>query len=290
MKIVVIGARPISSKLVTRLGQHGHQAVAAPPAPGPASPPAGQLAGALAGAAVVIDVASPSPAEAAAALDFFPASTRNLLAAEAAARVRASRGPVGGGDRAAAAQRLLPGQERPGGADRELGDPVFDCAGDAVFRVLAEHRGRGHRRQRRPAGTGAVPADRRGRCRPGDRQDGSRAAAARPSRGRRARAVPARRLLPARPGQVGRSAHGGHRPSCGLLRHRTGRADPAAGRGRIRRRDPLPRLAGRPGWRQRLPAGARARRQDRADPGRNQPGRRGSRRHADRGVAVRSGR
>ena len=88
MKIVVIGAGPISSKLVTRLGQHGHQAVAAPPAPGAGIPAGQQLAGALAGAAVVIDVASPSPAEAAAALDFFPASTRNLLAAEAAAGVR----------------------------------------------------------------------------------------------------------------------------------------------------------------------------------------------------------
>ncbi len=40
MKIVVIGGGPLSAKLVTRLGQHGHEAVAAPPAPEPASSPA----------------------------------------------------------------------------------------------------------------------------------------------------------------------------------------------------------------------------------------------------------
>jgi uncharacterized protein YbjT (DUF2867 family) len=88
MKIVVIGGTGlIGSKLVAKLRDHGHDAVAA------ALPNVNTLTGqglaeALSGADVVVDVSnSPSFADDA-ALNFFQTSTRNLLAAEAAEGVR----------------------------------------------------------------------------------------------------------------------------------------------------------------------------------------------------------
>jgi len=86
MKIVVIGGS-IGSKLVTRLRECGHEAVAAAPETGVDILTGEGLAGALAYAAVVIDVSSPPPLEDAAVLDYFAASTSNLLTAEAAAGV-----------------------------------------------------------------------------------------------------------------------------------------------------------------------------------------------------------
>src|ERR1700759_437083 len=86
MKIVVIGSGPIGSKLVTKLRQHGHEAVAASPDTGVDTLTGAGLAGALVNAAVVIDVSEPA-SHGAAALEFFVTSTRHLLAAEAAAGV-----------------------------------------------------------------------------------------------------------------------------------------------------------------------------------------------------------
>jgi uncharacterized protein YbjT (DUF2867 family) len=86
MKIVVIGGGPIGSKLVTKLRQHGHEAVAASPDTGVDTLTGAGLAGALVNAAVVIDVSEPA-SHGAAALEFFVTSTRHLLAAGAAAGV-----------------------------------------------------------------------------------------------------------------------------------------------------------------------------------------------------------
>jgi uncharacterized protein YbjT (DUF2867 family) len=88
MKIVVIGGSGlIGSKLVTRLDEHGHEAVAASPDSGVNTLTGDGVAEALEGAAVVVDVSNSPSFEDAAVLDFFETSTRNLLAAEAAAGV-----------------------------------------------------------------------------------------------------------------------------------------------------------------------------------------------------------
>jgi uncharacterized protein YbjT (DUF2867 family) len=88
MKIVVIGGSGlIGSKLVTRLDEHGHEAVAASPDSGVNTLTGDGLAEALEGAAVVVDVSNSPSFEDAAVLEFFETSTSNLLAAEAAAGV-----------------------------------------------------------------------------------------------------------------------------------------------------------------------------------------------------------
>lgn len=89
MKIVVIGGTGlIGSKLVTRLREHRHDAVAASPNSGVNTITGEGLAEALRGASVVVDVSNSPSFEDAAALTFFETSTRNLLAAEAKAGVR----------------------------------------------------------------------------------------------------------------------------------------------------------------------------------------------------------
>ena len=88
MKIVVIGGSGlIGKKLVPILRKRGHEAVSASPSSGVNALTGEGLAEALAGANVVVDVSnSPSWADAA-VMEFFDTSTRNLLAAEAAAGV-----------------------------------------------------------------------------------------------------------------------------------------------------------------------------------------------------------
>jgi uncharacterized protein YbjT (DUF2867 family) len=88
MKIVVIGGTGlIGSKLVTRLDGHGHEAVAAAPNTGVNTLTGEGLADVLTGASVVVDVSNAPAWEDAAVLEFFDTSTRNLLAADAAAGV-----------------------------------------------------------------------------------------------------------------------------------------------------------------------------------------------------------
>ncbi len=88
MKIVVIGGSGlIGSKLVTKLREHGHEAVAASPNSGVNSLTGEGLAEALKGASVVVDVSNSPSFEDAAVMKFFETSTRNLLAYEAAAGV-----------------------------------------------------------------------------------------------------------------------------------------------------------------------------------------------------------
>ena len=85
MKIVVIGGSGlIGSKLVTKLREHGHEAVAASPGSGVNSVTGEGLAEVLKGASVVVDVSNSPSWEDAAVLKFFETSTRNLLTYEAA--------------------------------------------------------------------------------------------------------------------------------------------------------------------------------------------------------------
>ncbi|PQO27862.1 SDR family oxidoreductase [Blastopirellula marina] len=88
MKIVVMGGRGlIGSQLVNLLTQQGHEAIPASPSTGVNAVTGEGLAAVLAGADVVVDVTnSPSFADDD-VLAFFDTSTKNLLAAEAAAEV-----------------------------------------------------------------------------------------------------------------------------------------------------------------------------------------------------------
>ncbi len=89
MKIVVIGGSGlIGSKLVPKLREHGHEAIAASPDSGVNTVTGEGLEKALKGASVVVDVSNAPSWEDAAVMKFFETSTRNLLAAEAAAGVR----------------------------------------------------------------------------------------------------------------------------------------------------------------------------------------------------------
>ncbi|HKO17979.1 MAG TPA: NAD(P)H-binding protein, partial [Acidobacteriaceae bacterium] len=88
MKIVVIGGTGlIGSRLVNQLRDQGHEAVAASPKSGVNTLTREGLAGVLNGASVVVDVSNAPSWEDAAVMNFFETSTRNLLAAEAAAGV-----------------------------------------------------------------------------------------------------------------------------------------------------------------------------------------------------------
>ncbi len=88
MKIIVIGGHGrVGSKIVGRLGEHGHDAVAAGPQTGVDTITGEGLAEVLAGADVVVDVSNSPSFEDDAVMDFFQTSTRNILAAEQAAGI-----------------------------------------------------------------------------------------------------------------------------------------------------------------------------------------------------------
>jgi uncharacterized protein YbjT (DUF2867 family) len=88
MKIVVIGGHGrVGSKIVDRLVENGHDAVAAGPQTGVDTLTGEGLAEALAGADAVVDVSNSPSFEDDAVMDFFRTSTGNLLAAEQAAGV-----------------------------------------------------------------------------------------------------------------------------------------------------------------------------------------------------------
>ena len=89
MKLVIIGGTGlIGSKLVARLRERGHEAVAASPDTGVNTLTGEGLAKALQGASVVVDVSNSPSFEDAAVMEFFTTSTRNLLTSAAAAGVR----------------------------------------------------------------------------------------------------------------------------------------------------------------------------------------------------------
>src|SRR5436853_4304325 len=89
MKIVVIGGSGlIGSKVVSKLREQGHEAVAASPKSGVNAITGEGLAEALKGASVVVDVTNSPSWEDAAVMTFFETSTRNLLAYGASAGVK----------------------------------------------------------------------------------------------------------------------------------------------------------------------------------------------------------
>src|SRR5436190_20524430 len=89
MKIVVIGGTGlIGSKTVSILRQRGHDIIAGSPQNGINSITGEGLKEAVVSAQVVIDLANSPSFEDKAVLEFFQTSSRNLLAAEAAAGVR----------------------------------------------------------------------------------------------------------------------------------------------------------------------------------------------------------
>ncbi|MBE2315709.1 SDR family oxidoreductase [Solirubrobacter sp. CPCC 204708] len=88
MKIVVIGGTGlIGSQVVTKLSEHGHEAVAASPDTGVNILTGEGLDAALAGADVVVDVSNSPSFEESAVVEFFETATSKLLAAEATAGV-----------------------------------------------------------------------------------------------------------------------------------------------------------------------------------------------------------
>src|SRR5215470_8770997 len=89
MKIVVIGGTGlIGSKVVRKLHEQGHEAVAAAPNTGVNTLTGEGLAEVLKGASVVVDVSNSPDWDDAAVLKFFETSTRNLLSYEAAAGIK----------------------------------------------------------------------------------------------------------------------------------------------------------------------------------------------------------
>ena len=127
MKIVVIGGSGlIGTKLVKLLRERGDEALPASPSSGVNSVTGEGLAEALAGAQVVVDVSNSPSWEDKAVLEFFGTSTRNLLAAEAAAGAVAvgvgeDRGQV---DRPDGLRRRGRRWRRRGLHRRRLRDPV----------------------------------------------------------------------------------------------------------------------------------------------------------------------
>ncbi|MFI6274514.1 SDR family oxidoreductase [Streptomyces sp. NPDC050988] len=88
MKVVVIGGTGlIGSKVVARLGEHGHEAVAAAPNTGVNTLTGEGLAEVLKDASVVVDVSNSPSFEDQAVMEFFSTSTTNLLKAETEAGV-----------------------------------------------------------------------------------------------------------------------------------------------------------------------------------------------------------
>ena len=89
MRVVVIGGTGlIGSKLVTKLAEHGHEAVAASPNTGVNTLTGEGVTEAMEGTDVVVDVSNSPSFEADAVLSFFETSTKNLLEAEEQAAVR----------------------------------------------------------------------------------------------------------------------------------------------------------------------------------------------------------
>jgi uncharacterized protein YbjT (DUF2867 family) len=89
MKIVVIGGTGlIGSKVVRKLKQRGHEAIAAAPNTGVDTITGKGLLEALAGASVVVDVSNSPSFEGHAAMDFFQTSASNIAGAEQNAGVR----------------------------------------------------------------------------------------------------------------------------------------------------------------------------------------------------------
>ena len=213
MKIVVIGGHGrIGSKIVEKLGEHGHDAVAADLSTGVNTLTGEGLAEAFDGADVVVDVSNSPSFEDDAVMDFFRTSTRNILAAEQAARVGhhvamsvvgSDRLPDSGYLRAKVAQEEL----------IEASSIPYSIVRSTQFYEFVESIADGrHRGRHRSRAVGEHPAHRGRRRRPRRGQDRRRQARERHRRGRRPQAVPLRRAHPLRPERARRPAPRGRRP------------------------------------------------------------------------------
>ena len=148
MKIVVIGGSGlIGSKLVTKLREHGHEAVAASPKSGVNTVTGEGLAEALKGASVVVDVTNSPSWEDAEVLKFFETSTRNQLAYEAAAGVGHHVALSVVGTERMLASGFFRAKNGSGELDQSLLDSLLNCPRDAVLRIRPGHRGFLHRGQ-----------------------------------------------------------------------------------------------------------------------------------------------
>ena len=237
------GTGLIGSKLVARLRTDGHEPLAASRRSGVNALTGDGLATALDGAQVVVDVSGVPAGDDAATLDFFRTSSRNLLAAEAAARVRhhvmlslvgADRLQGSGYFRAKVAQeeavkggpvpytilRAAPSYESIGRVAESVAD------GATVRLPAALHPARGGRRRRERSGRY------RARLTPGRHRRAGRPGSVLPRRARPAH--PQRERPPAR-------SYDGR--SCPLLRRRARPPVPHRRRRRAHRPHPLRRLA-----------------------------------------------
>ena len=175
MKIVVIGGTGlIGSKVVEKLKQKGHEAVAAAPNTGVNTITGEGLASALAGAEVVVDVANSPSFEGAAAMDFFQTAGKNLTAAEVTAGIRhhvalsvvgTERLQDSGYFRAKLAQE---------GLIKSFANSIHAHPRHPILRVHSRHRAVSRRRRHGAPVALAVPADGGGRCRDRGRRGGSR--------------------------------------------------------------------------------------------------------------------
>ena len=245
MKIAVIGGRGlIGSKLVSKLGDHGHDAVAACRSTGVNALTGEGLAEALAGAGVVVDVCNSPSFEDDAVMDFFRTSTGNLLAAEQAAGVghHVALSVVGcdrlqdsGYMRAKVAQEgLIEASSIPYTIVRstqfyEFVESIADASTEGATVRLPSAR-------IQPIAAADVASA------------VARTAVGTPVNGivEVAGPKPYRfdELICSGPERAPRPAPRGRRPRRALLRHRAGRRRPAPGRERPARRDPVRGLAG----------------------------------------------
>ena len=115
MKLVIIGGTGlIGSKLVAKLRERGHDAVAASPDTGVNTLTGEGLAEVLKGASVVVDVSNSPSFEDTAVMEFFTTSHAQPARGRRGGRRDALRGALGGRNRAAGRERLLPRQDRAG--------------------------------------------------------------------------------------------------------------------------------------------------------------------------------
>ena len=250
MKIVVIGGTGlIGSKVVARLAEHGHEAVAASPNTGVNTLTGEGLAEVLTGAAVVVDVSNSPSFEDVAVLEFFETSTRNLLDAEATAGVAhhvalsvvgTERLPDSGYIRAKVAQEKL---------ITSSAIPYSIVHATQFFEFVTSIADGATDRRRRAPSARAVPADRGRRCRRRRWPRSRRRAAQRHARDRRAGGVPLRRPDRATPSRSATTPCSRDRSARALLRDGVERTLARTRRRRAARHDPLRRLA--------QPAGAR---------------------------------
>ena len=193
MKIVVIGGTGlIGSKVVEKLKQKDHEAIAAAPSTGVNTITGEGLADVLAGAEVVVDVANSPSFEDRPSMDFFQTAGKNLTAAEMAAGVKhhVALSVVGterlqeSGYFRGAAQETGPGEHH-----QELADPLHAYPRHPVLRVPARDCPVFDLRRHGAPAARAVPADGGRRYFDSGRRGSSHGTGKRHGRDRRARHV-----------------------------------------------------------------------------------------------------